>query len=146
MDPSAAKEITERANKLEPTLKPLWGGMTVAEMLHHCNLAIKEILEGKPDNAIPTLKQRTLKFLFLKVIPTFPKNAGTPKRFDIKKSQLALASFDLELERFKHLVTTFSNHPQSIEVTHPVFGKLTTRQWGVFTWMHLDHHLRQFKV
>jgi hypothetical protein len=29
---------------------------------------------------------------------------------------------------------------------HPLFGPLTTTQWGQLTWKHLDHHLRQFGV
>ncbi|MDB5192735.1 MAG: hypothetical protein JWQ96_2298 [Segetibacter sp.] len=146
LDAPVANELAQRANLLKQTLKPLWGSMTVTEMLHHCNAALTATLEGKPDNAIPTLKQRGLKFLFLKVIPRFPKNVGAPGKIDVKKSKLSPASFEIELEQFLHLIKTFSSRQQSIEVTHPVFGKLSTRQWGVFTWMHLDHHLRQFNV
>ena len=29
---------------------------------------------------------------------------------------------------------------------HPAFGKLTAREWGVFGYRHMDHHLRQFGV
>jgi hypothetical protein len=29
---------------------------------------------------------------------------------------------------------------------HPFFGKLTTEQWDMLQWRHLDHHLRQFGV
>ena len=25
---------------------------------------------------------------------------------------------------------------------HPIFGRLTTKDWGVFSYKHLDHHLR----
>jgi hypothetical protein len=28
--------------------------------------------------------------------------------------------------------------------THPFFGALTWREWGVLQWRHADHHLRQF--
>jgi len=27
---------------------------------------------------------------------------------------------------------------------HPAFGKLSRRAWGVLTYRHIDHHLRQF--
>jgi hypothetical protein len=27
---------------------------------------------------------------------------------------------------------------------HPLFGSLTWREWGVATYKHADHHLRQF--
>ena len=29
---------------------------------------------------------------------------------------------------------------------HPAFGPLSARTWGVLTYRHLDHHLRQFGV
>lgn len=28
--------------------------------------------------------------------------------------------------------------------THPIFGKMSGRDWGVLSARHLDHHLRQF--
>jgi hypothetical protein len=27
---------------------------------------------------------------------------------------------------------------------HPFFGPLTSAEWDVLMWKHLDHHLRQF--
>ncbi|MBK9525384.1 MAG: DUF1569 domain-containing protein [Bacteroidetes bacterium] len=27
---------------------------------------------------------------------------------------------------------------------HPYFGKLSSREWGRITYLHLDHHLKQF--
>jgi len=27
---------------------------------------------------------------------------------------------------------------------HPLFGPMTWRQWGVATYKHADHHLKQF--
>jgi len=27
---------------------------------------------------------------------------------------------------------------------HPLFGRLSFREWGVATYKHTDHHLRQF--
>ena len=29
---------------------------------------------------------------------------------------------------------------------HPLFGPLSWREWGVVTYKHADHHLRQFGV
>ncbi|HLP18484.1 MAG TPA: DUF1569 domain-containing protein, partial [Bacteroidota bacterium] len=30
--------------------------------------------------------------------------------------------------------------------THAFFGELTPGEWGIITYKHLDHHLRQFGV
>jgi len=29
---------------------------------------------------------------------------------------------------------------------HPLFGRLTTAEWGRWGYRHMDHHLRQFGV
>jgi hypothetical protein len=29
---------------------------------------------------------------------------------------------------------------------HPAFGRMSGRQWGVLSYRHVDHHLRQFNV
>ena len=30
--------------------------------------------------------------------------------------------------------------------THPIFGRVSGREWRLLCWRHLDHHLRQFGV
>lgn len=29
---------------------------------------------------------------------------------------------------------------------HPAFGKLSTKDWGVLVYRHIDHHFKQFGV
>ncbi len=49
-------------------------------------------------------------------------------------------------QEFLNLIKKFSTHTDDITLSHPRFGALNTKEWGVFVWMHLDHHLRQFGV
>jgi hypothetical protein len=141
-----AESIIRRAKTLQANLPPKWGTMSVTEMLHHCNKATEAIIEGKGESKKSTAKQKVIKFLFMNVIKKFPKNAKAPERFDVKKRQLKPQEFEIELETYIKLATRFSKHKEDIIVSHPYFGKLSTNEWGNFTWMHLDHHLRQFGV
>jgi hypothetical protein len=31
-------------------------------------------------------------------------------------------------------------------LVHPVFGTMSTNEWGHWGWRHMDHHLRQFSA
>jgi hypothetical protein len=146
LDPTAAAEIIQRAKRLNSSLQATWGVMNPAEMLHHCSAAIKATLEGKTAATPSSLKQKVLKFVFLRIASQFPKNVQAPKKIDIKKSSIPTADFQTELNQFISLVNDFATNKQPLAAAHPVFGKLSNKQWGVFTWMHLDHHLRQFNV
>ena len=44
------------------------------------------------------------------------------------------------------VVRTGSQDPLGKWGVHPVFGRLSGREWGMICWMHLDYHLRQFGV
>lgn len=146
LNAEGGEQLIKRAKMLQSNLRPLWGTMTVTEMLHHCNKATEAILEGKAGAKRSTIKQKITKFLFLNLIKKFPKNANSPERFNVKKRQLVTGKFDDEFEKFLALIKRFYLHKEDINVSHPYFGKLNTKEWRLFTWLHLDHHLRQFGV
>ena len=146
LNTEGANDLSRRVNRLQQSSQPLWGTMTVTEMLHHCNRATQSILEGKAPPKQSTFKQQVLKFLFLNVIKKLPRNATAPKRFNVKLSQLVPGKFENERNEFLNLIERFTKHEDNITLSHPRFGALKTREWGKFVWMHLDHHLRQFGV
>ena len=141
-DQHVADEIVARAAALRLTHYPKWGSMHVTEMLHHCNTVNTMILEGRADNRKHTVKQRLLKFFFLHIMRKFLKNVKAPSI--VKKSEITAEKFEEEKIRFAETIQKFTDRTRAIEARHPFFGKLNTREWGVFTWMHMDHHLRQF--
>ncbi len=146
LNTEGASDLARRASSLKQTSEPLWGSMNVTEMLHHCNRATQSILEGKAPPQNSTVEQKVLKFLFMNVIKKLPKNATAPKRFNVKLSQLIPGEFENERNEFLKLIERFTSHQNEITLSHPRFGALTTKEWGKFVWMHLDHHLRQFGV
>ncbi|WP_266367031.1 DUF1569 domain-containing protein [Tellurirhabdus rosea] len=145
LDLPAAEEIVARVKNLKVTNAPHWGRMNASEMLLHCNLCMTQILEGDMPFAPTTLKQRVIRFLSFNVVPQFPKNLKTHHRNDTK-GLVSEAEFEAQKKRFINVIETFGRHQQPIALTHPAFGTLNTRQWGLAAWMHMDHHLRQFGV
>ncbi|HOS47488.1 MAG TPA: hypothetical protein PLG57_02575 [Bacteroidia bacterium] len=48
-DIAAVESIIVRVNNLKIVSKPLWGEMTATEMLFHCNLCNKQIMQEKEE-------------------------------------------------------------------------------------------------
>ena len=81
-----------------------------------------------------------LKHLIIYVLP-FPK--GAPTAPELKPS----VSESLEEERtalLKLLERIGAGPREGVGPAHPLFGSMTWREWGVVTYKHADHHLRQF--
>ncbi len=145
LDKGVAQQIIIRAGALSADSKNKWGEMNVTEMLFHCNLANEQIFDEEMEYRTPTIKQRLLKVLSLYVVPVFPKNMRGAKRNDTK-GRININLFEEQKQKFVYLINRFPEHPLPITLIHPAFGYLTTRQWGIAAWMHIDHHLRQFGV
>jgi hypothetical protein len=119
--------------------------MEVTEMLRHCNLANRQILEGAIGYKKTSLKQRAIGFLCLYILPKFPRNIKGPAAIETR-NKIAADQFEQEKKLFIETMKKFAERKDPIQLTHPAFGNLTTKQWGRSTWMHMDHHLRQFGV
>lgn len=142
----SAEALIFRVNQLTPAARPIWGVMNVTEMLLHCNICNKQILEAPVTVKQPTtLKQFMLRILALYVAPDFQKNRKGDERNDTV-GKVSPDRFMAEKSKFIELITSLSTHKGNITLPHIAFGNLSTNQWGIAIWKHMDHHLRQFGV
>ena len=139
------QELIDRINKLTPDRKPLWGKMTVSQMLAHSQSPLYVALGEK------NFKGGIMAFLFGKIAKKqlvkdkpFKKNLPTAPGFVVKDER----NFDEEKSRLIDLVQRFGKaYPEEIAARpHPFFGKLTADEWNTLQFKHLDHHLNQFGV
>lgn len=134
--------ITERLRSLSPSSARRWGSMDVAGMLQHLQLSTRMALG---DLDVPSVNKRVfqlfpLKHLVLYVLP-FPKGAPTAPAL---KTNVA-ASLEEERTALLELLERIGTGPrEGAGPAHPLFGPLTWREWGVVTYKHTDHHLKQF--
>lgn len=132
-----------RIHKLSPESNPLWGKMTVDQMLKHTEAAVSVAFAEK-ELKINFMMKLLGKLLKNKVFNNdFGKNSPTAPefvfvdRYDFEASKLAL------IKQFSR----FAEGEHSITLTvHPFWGKMTSDDWNTLMWKHLDHHLRQFGV
>ena len=135
-------EIGSRLRSLTESSTRRWGSMDVASMLQHLRLSSRMALGDLP---VPSANKRAfqmfpLKHLILYVLP-FPKSAPTAPEL---KSSVSV-SFEEERAALLELLERMGTGPTEGEgPAHPLFGPMTYREWGVATYKHADHHLRQF--
>jgi len=142
LNESDRAEITRRLRSLSVTSTGRWGSMDVTSMLQHLRLSARMALG---EIAVPSANKRMfqvfpLKHLILYVLP-FPKGAPTAQEL----KPINAISFEEERESLLELHERVAvPPPQEGSPDHPLFGPMTLREWGVATYKHADHHLKQF--
>ncbi len=138
-----SEEIVNRLNSLSQNSAPGWGKMNVSQMLVHCRIPIENALgrQKLSRSFIGRLFGGIAKKSILKDEP-FKQNLPTDKRFIIANT----GGFEEERKNLTSTIQQFvQTFPGGITTDpHPFFGKMTSDEWGILMWKHLDHHLRQF--
>ncbi len=142
---SVYQEMIDRINSLSPVATASWGKMNVGQMLTHINRAFKVPLSEKP------LKRTLLGYL---VGWYFKKDmmGEKPWRRNLPTASYLTVTDDRDFQKEKTLLLEllgqfFSKGPDGVGIyPHPIFGRLSSQEWGVSMYKHLDHHLQQFGV
>jgi len=137
------EEVTSRVGALTPRTAPLWGKMSVAQMLAHCAITL-EVASGKRV-ARRLLIGRLIGPFFRKRYfddSEFTRHSPTHPTFVVADER----DFTAEKERVLRLAREYALGGEAGCTTRPhaFFGTLTPAEWGIGMYKHLDHHLRQF--
>jgi hypothetical protein len=134
--------ISSRVRSLSVSSTGRWGSMDVTEMLQHLR---RSALMCLGELSVPSANKRAfhmfpLKHVILYVLP-FPKGAPTAPAL----KPVDAASFEEERAALLELLERIGTGArEGMGPDHPLFGPLSWREWGVVTYKHSDHHLRQF--
>jgi hypothetical protein len=146
-DAHTSQEMIERINKLTPMSEAQWGSMSVAQMMAHLQVPLNlahEKIQIKSNKLISFLFGRKLLRNIVSDERPFEKNLPTFK----EAKNLGARLFEPEKKQLIELVKNFqASGPSGItKKPHPFFGDMTTQDWDILQYKHLDHHLRQFGV
>ncbi len=138
--------ILNRLNTLTGDEKPLWGKMTIDQMMSHlvqaADLPFKAILPDRSNFVSRTF----IKPLILYVLP-MPKEVKTSPEFNQqengRKPEEFLADRQIVIDSINTLGSISLDHDC---LSHPMFGKMNAREWALIAHKHIDHHLKQFRV
>jgi hypothetical protein len=142
-----AQEIVDRINQLTPASQPIWGKMSVAQMLAHCCVSYELVYEeGKhpKPNAV-------MKFI-IKLMAKGTVVGETPYKKSLRTAPAFIITDEKNFEAEKTRLIQFIFKTQELgenyfdgKESHS-FGVLTKAEWNNMFYKHLDHHLRQFGV
>lgn len=145
-DKTVTEEIVNRIQKLTPQSQPLWGKMTVAQMLAHCCVTYEFIYEDKhpaPKGLRKFLLKTFVKGLVVSEKP-YKKSSPTAPAFLIVNEK----NFQNEKNRLINFIKqttekgiSYFDGKESLS-----FGVLSGQEWNNMFYKHLDHHLSQFGV
>jgi hypothetical protein len=138
------QEYRRRVDSVAPHSPRQWGTMEVEQMLHHLNLACGGSLGfyNLPDESCLT-SRTALKWILVDSFPEQPVGLRLPAGFKIPPH--ATFAFDFEkAQLLKILEAAWNARTADAWKPHPMFGKMTVKEWGRLLQIHVDYHLRQF--
>ena len=143
-DPIARGTLIARVERLSTASQRQWGRMEVTQMVAHAADQLRMALgDVRVRGARGPLRFAPMRYLLVHALP-WPK--GKAKAPD---EAFTTVPTELEADRAKlvELIERFAATPDvDLTMIHPLFGRMTARDWDVLSFRHLDHHLRQFGV
>ena len=136
--------LLRRIAALTPASPRRWGRMSVDAMVCHLGESARMALGDLPTVSKSKRAFQTfpLKHLILYVVP-FPKGAPTAPELIAAQPQ----AFEAERARLLELLARLVERGgDGAGPAHPLFGPLSYAEWGVATYKHSDHHLKQFSA
>jgi hypothetical protein len=149
-DAASVTEVIERLRVVRADTPRQWGRMTAHQMICHCADACRMACGEVTPAEISGLVQRTL----IKWIALYAPMRWPAGRIDtvVEMDQLgdrfsgaAPRDFAADVATLEGLLTRVAAEAgRGPWPRHPIFGRLTEREWLRWAYLHMDHHLRQF--
>lgn len=147
-DKGTAEVLNLRFLSLTSSTPPAWGVMNAGQMICHCTDALREPLGLRPTRSSSNLLTSTVvKWITFYVLPWPQGKLPTSFEYDQHQGGTRPTEFDADRNELFRLLSMMEQQPDWFKFhPHPLFGKLSRREWGTLIWKHFDHHLRQFNV
>jgi hypothetical protein len=139
-------EILERLTRVRPDSVRRWGRMSAHQMVCHLSDSFRMASGHKPVSHATGVLQRTIVKWIVLYLP-LPWPAGIPTRPEIDQERGGTGPIDFaadvaELARLVEFVAT--QRREFVWPPHPIFGSMSETDWLRWSYLHIDHHLRQF--
>ncbi len=144
-DPAVLGTVVARLRNLKPESVRQWGTINSQQMVQHLGDVSAAIL-GQRQFASTTRRPNPVrKFLVMHAIPRLPR--GVRSGADPAAKVVDPLAFEGDVDRAVTLLIQLqTSAEQALAGRHPVFGPMNRSNWMRWSWLHCDHHLRQFGV
>ncbi|RSL15880.1 uncharacterized protein DUF1569 [Edaphobacter aggregans] len=123
--------------------QPLWGRMTVWQMMRHLGCSSELALGERPMEPVKGVPSALIKFVALRTALPWPKNSKTMPELIQALDECPETGFEelvgVAVAKMEDVARATRLAPK-----HPIFGSMTTADWMRLGYLHADHHLRQF--
>lgn len=139
-------QFITRINQLKIDSQPLWGKMSVDQILAHCNVTYEMVydnIHAKPNVFMRLILKLLAKNAIVSEKP-YARNIHTAPQFIIAGGR----DFELEKSRLiSYILKTQELGESEFQGKESLsLGKLNSSEWNNMFAKHLDHHLSQFGV
>ena len=97
--------------------------------------------------ATSLLERTVVKWIALYAPLPWPSGIRTRPEIDQQVAGTKPGEFAADVARLEALFALVTAERRSFDwAAHPVFGRMSDRDWLRWGYLHMDHHLRQFRV
>jgi hypothetical protein len=120
--------------------------MSAHQMVCHLSDSFLAAMGQRSVSSASNLLTRTLvRRIALHTALPWPKGVKTLPEVDQEIGGTRPVEFGRDVEQLVSFIETFGAPPCDFDwQVHPIFGRLSEREWLHWGYRHVDHHLRQF--
>lgn len=134
--------LMRRVDDLDERRSPRWGKLTAPAMIAHLCDQLRMALGDHDCTPVPGIwRSAPFRAAFLYIPGPFGKHQKGPPEAFATPSEGWSEDMKTLRELMDRLVVF---EPEDEWPEHPNLGRMSRRGWGVFTYRHFDHHLKQF--
>lgn len=135
-----------RLRSLRPDSPRQWGKMSAHQMVCHLCDSFKIATGERIASPATGVAQRTvIKWFALYAPLRWPPDIQTRPEVDQLSGGSKPTEFAADVAALEAIVRHIAANGHTIEgLSHPIFGRMSTRAWLRWGYLHMDHHFRQF--
>lgn len=139
-------DLLRRLRQARPDSARQWGRMTAHQMVCHLSDCSRMALGQKhTSHSSGPVKRTLIKWLALYTPLKWRPGIVTRPEVDQEIGGTRPVDFNADLKEAEDLLARVASRAGSAGwPDHPVFGRMSERDWMRWAYLHTDHHLRQF--
>jgi len=142
-EPAIVALCRRRIERLDPNAPAQWGRMNARQMVCHLNDSFRVAMGERYATPVGSVLSRTwIKWIALRTPLQWPQGVQTRPEIEQGRGGTPPSEWERDRAELLDLLSVFPNGKTFGE--HPAFGKMSRRDWMVWGYRHVDHHLRQF--
>jgi len=143
--PEDKAEVLRRLRQVRPGTARKWGRMSAHQMVCHLTDSFRFAIGQKPASEASSILTRTIvKWIALYTPMQWPAGTKTRPEVDQERGGTPPADFTADVAQLEHIVELVTANAREFVPRHPIFGAMSKSDWLRWSYLHMDHHLRQF--